>query len=128
MLTVRKYSSQLMYQQAWKGSQLIRAWKGLLFITEHLLFSVTEVSVDRDRFVWVVNDESVQVTVLDDGQPLLEDKNITITLIRSGGGFSTDLIVTEAIIALCALPPVPGLIFPSKCITSSLLPYPSVST
>ena len=89
---------------------------------------VTEVSVDRDRFIWAVDDESVQVTVLDDGQPLLEDKNITITLIRIAGGHSTDIIVTEAIIALRALPPVPGLIFPSKCITSSLLPYPSVST
>ena len=84
-------------------------------------------SVDRDRFIWAVDDESVQVTVLDDGQPLLKDKNITITLIRISGGHSTDIIVTEAIITLRALPPVPGLIFPSKCITSSLLPYPSVS-
>ena len=54
---------------------------------------------------WAVDDKSVQVTVLDDGQPLLKDKNITITLIRIAGGFSTDLIVTEAIIALRALPP-----------------------
>ena len=71
--------------------------------------SVTEVSVDRDRFIWAVDDESVQVTVLDDGQPLLEDKNITITLIRIVGGFLTDIIVSEAIIALRALPPSPGL-------------------
>ena len=72
--------------------------------------SVTEVSVDPDsRFIWAAEDLSVQVTVLDDGQPLLEDKNITITLIRIAGGFLTDIIVSEAIIALCALPPTPGL-------------------
>ena len=68
------------------------------------------VSVDPDsRFILAAEDLSVQVTVLDDGQPLLEDKNITITLIRIVGGFLTDIIVSEAIIALRALPPSPGL-------------------
>ena len=89
--------------------------------------SVTEVSVDPDsRFILAAEDLSVQVTVLDDGQPLLEDKNITITLIRIAGGFLTDIIVSEAIIVLRALPPIPGLCafkVLSKCVTSSLLPY-----
>ena len=64
--------------------------------------------MDRDSITLAVDDESVQVTVLDDGQPLLKDKNITITLIRTFGGHSTDIIVTEAIIAL-RVPKTPGL-------------------
>ena len=75
-------------------------------------FFVLEVSVDATfdptRFIWAAVDLSLQVTVLDDGQPLQEDKNITLTLAKIAGGKSSDIIVTEAIIAVRAQK-IPGL-------------------
>ena len=44
----------------------------------------------------------MQVTVLDDGQSVLEDKNITITLVRSAGGSAYDIVFSEAILTLSA--------------------------
>ena len=76
-------------------------------------FCVLEVSVnttgfDPALFIWAVEDLSLQVTVLDDGQPLQEDKNIMLTLVKIRGGLTSDIIVTEAIIAVRAQK-IPGL-------------------
>ena len=76
-------------------------------------FCVLEVSVgatdfDPPRLILAAEDLSLQVTVLDDGQPLQEDKNITLTLAKIAGGKSSDIIVTEAIITVRAQK-IPGL-------------------
>ena len=81
-------------------------------------FCVLEVSVDATdfdatdfdptRFILAAEDLSLQVTVLDDGQLLQEDRNITLTLAKITGGKSSDIIVTEAIITVRAQN-IPGL-------------------
>ena len=64
-----------------------------------------EVSLSRDsRIILRGSEETIQmqVTVYDDGQPVEEDKVITITLVRVAGGSSTDTIVTEATLIIHA--------------------------
>ena len=75
-------------------------------------FCVLEVSVDATdfdptRFIRATEDLSLQVTVLD-GQPLQEDKNVSLTLVKIAGGLTSDIIVTEAIIA-ARTQKIPGL-------------------
>ncbi|CAI8040265.1 hypothetical protein GBAR_LOCUS22446, partial [Geodia barretti] len=84
-----------------KGSPEVRVILGVEY-------NNTEVSVDPTRFILAAEDLSLQVTVLDDGQPLQEDKNITLTLAKIAGGKSSDIIVTEAIIAVRSQN-IPGL-------------------
>ena len=47
-------------------------------------------------------DVIVRVTVVDDGQPVLEDKIINITLRRTVGGVTTDALITEATLIIRA--------------------------
>ena len=63
---------------------------------------ISEVSVDRTTVILGSEDERVQVTVLDDGQSVVEDKNITITLVRSAGGSAHDILISEAILTVTA--------------------------
>ena len=44
----------------------------------------------------------LNVRVLDDGLPLLVDKTITITLARTAGGTTTDIILSEATLIIRA--------------------------
>ena len=62
-----------------------------------------EVSLSRDsRIIVGGSEETIQVTVYDDGQPVEEDEVITITLVRLAGGLSTDTLVTEATLIIRA--------------------------
>lgn len=58
-------------------------------------------ALDRSSILLGVQDETIQVTVLDDGQPVEED-TITLTLVKTGGGTISDIIVTEATLLIHA--------------------------
>ena len=62
----------------------------------------SETSVDRTCFTLGTEDEGLLVTVLDDGQPVLDDRNITITLVRVAGGSTHDIIISEATLIIPA--------------------------
>ena len=49
-----------------------------------------------------VDDFLLNVRVLDDGMPLLVDKTITITLTRTAGGSTNDIILSEATLIIRA--------------------------
>ena len=74
----------------------------LVIIVQYPLLRISEVSVDRTTVILGPEDERVQVTVLDDGQSVLEDKNITITLVRRAGGSAHDILISEAILTISA--------------------------
>ena len=58
-------------------------------------------ALDRSSILLGVQDETIQVTVLDDGQPVEQD-NITLTLVKTAGGTISDIIVTEATLLIHA--------------------------
>ena len=58
--------------------------------------------MDRTSFTLGTEDEQLEVTVFDDAQPVLDDKNITITLIRVAGGSTHDIIISEATLIIPA--------------------------
>ena len=57
--------------------------------------SNTSIIVDADDFL-------LTVRVLDDGMPLLVDKTITITLTRTAGGSTNDIVLSEATLIIRA--------------------------
>ena len=60
-------------------------------------------SLSRDsNIILGVDDETIQVTVFDDGRPVEEDKVITITLVMERGGAVTATVVTEATLIIHA--------------------------
>ena len=62
----------------------------------------SDASVDRTSFTLGTEDEQLEVTVLDDGQPVLDDRTITITLVRVAGGSTHDIIISEATLIIPA--------------------------
>ena len=58
--------------------------------------------VNDTRFILQAMDVVVHVKVLDDGEPVLKDKSITLTLRRTAGGQSTDILVSEATLIIRA--------------------------
>ncbi|CAI8020171.1 hypothetical protein GBAR_LOCUS12069 [Geodia barretti] len=89
-----------------KGSPEVRVILGVEYNNTEVSVGATD--FDPPRLILAAEDLSLQVTVLDDGQPLQEDKNITLTLAKIAGGKSSDIIVTEAIITVRAQK-IPGL-------------------
>ena len=57
--------------------------------------SNTSIIVDADDFL-------LTVRVLDDGMSLLVDKTITITLTRTAGGSTNDIVLSEATLIIRA--------------------------
>ena len=74
----------------------------MVIIVQYPLLRISEVSVDRTTVILGPENGRVQVTVLDDGQSVLEDKNITITLVRRAGGSEHDILISEAILTISA--------------------------
>ena len=70
----------------------------------------SDVSVDRTSFILGTEDEPLQVTVLDDGKTVLDDRTITITLVRVAGGSTHDIIISEATLIIPALIILGGVI------------------
>ena len=62
---------------------------------------IAEVAVSRSEFNLEL-EETVEVTVLDDGLPVKVDKYIEITLVRVVGGRSIDVIFDDAILHIPA--------------------------
>ena len=60
------------------------------------LFNPSDVSVSITRVNLLVDDVSVQVTVLDDGLPVTEPKIITLTLLQRNPSGSDDIFVDTA--------------------------------
>ena len=58
--------------------------------------------VNDTRFILQAMDVVVHVKVLDDGEPVLKDKIISLTLRRTAGGESTDILVSEATLIIRA--------------------------
>ena len=58
--------------------------------------------MDRTPFILGTEDEPLQVTVLDDGQSVVKDRNITITLVRVAGGSTHDIIISEVTLIIPA--------------------------
>ena len=58
--------------------------------------------MDRTSFILGTEDEPLQVTVLHDGQPVLDDRTITITLVRVAGGSTHDIIISKATLIIPA--------------------------
>ena len=60
------------------------------------LFNPSDVNVSITRVNLLVDDVSVQVTVLDDGLPVKEPKTITLTLIQRNPSGSDDIFLDTA--------------------------------
>ena len=58
--------------------------------------------VNDTRFILAADDIVVHMNVLDDGEPVLKDKIIILTLRRTVGGQSTDILVSEATLIIHA--------------------------
>ena len=66
-----------------------------------MLLSDAEVAINKAVFNFE-NEETVEVTVLDDGLPVKEDKFIRITLVGLLGVGSGDVIINEAVLVIPA--------------------------
>ena len=73
----------------------------MILCHKYCLFYLLEVMVVPDIILLNVN-ETVQVTVLDDGLPVTEDITITITLIQVSSAGTFDTVYDEAILIIPA--------------------------
>ena len=88
----------------------------LIFLTSFLNHADVEVNVgvNGTEFILAADDIVVPVKVLDDGEPVLKDKIITLTLEIKAGGGSTDIFVSEATLIIRA--PIGGGIKETICL------------
>ena len=91
---------------------MVRGSSLLLCLLLNYLDFFTDTTVDRTCFTLGTKDEGLLVTVLDDGQPVLDDKNITITLVKVAGGSTHDIIISEA-----------SLIIPASMLSCSVIAH-----
>ena len=70
--------------------------------------------VNGTEFTLAAVDIMVPVKVLDDGEPVLKDKIITLTLLKKAGGESTDIFVSEATLIIRA--PIGGGVKETICV------------